>query len=238
MNVGIGKIEISPEIGTDLAGYFEPRKSTGIHDPLFARALILEKNGVKATLIACDLIAINREIIEKAKKLIKEQTEINPANIIIHATHTHTGPATAKVFGSDNEKSRIYLSVLPEKIAQAVVLANKSLFSATIEYGKGEEKRISFNRRYLMKDGTVRTNPGFGTDWYAGKKGGKPDIVRPTGPIDPEVGVLRFKDEKKETKALLVNFACHCDTVGGDLISADYPFVMRKIVQEKLGDKP
>ncbi len=172
MKIGIGKIKISPEIGTDLAGYFEPRKSIGIHDPLFAHALILKKNGVKAVIIACDLIGINREIIEKAKKLVGEQTEINPANIIVHATHTHTGPATAKVFGIDNEKSGAYLSTLPGKIAQAVLLANKNLFSATIEYGKGEENRIAFNRRYLMKDGTVRTNPGFGTDWYAGKKRG------------------------------------------------------------------
>ena len=237
MKVGIGKIDITPETGTNLAGYFEPRKSTGIHDPLFARTLVLEKDKVKSALISCDLIGINREIIEKAKKLVGEQTEINPANIIIHTTHIHTGPATAKVFGTDNEKGRTYLSALPEKIAQVALLANKNLFSATIEYGGGEENRISFNRRYLMKDGTVRTNPGFGTDWYAGKKEGKSGIVRPTGPIDPEVEVLKFKDEREDVKALLVNFACHCDTVGENLISADYPSVIRKTVQQKLGDK-
>ena len=235
VKIGTGRVDITPEIGTDLAGQFEPRKSISIHDPLFARALILEKNGVKATIIACDLVGINRETIEKAKKLIKEQTEINPANIIIHTTHTHTGPAIAKVSGTDNEKNRAYLSALPKKIAASVVLANKNLFSATIEYGKGEENRISFNRRYLMKDGTVRTNPGFGTDWYARKKEGNSNIVKPTGPIDPGIEVLRFKDEKKETKVLLVNFTCHCDTVGGDLISADYPGVMRNLIQKRFG---
>ncbi|PIX77894.1 MAG: hypothetical protein COZ37_00295 [bacterium (Candidatus Ratteibacteria) CG_4_10_14_3_um_filter_41_18] len=235
MKIGTGKVEISPKIGTNLAGYFEPRNSKGIHDPLFARALVLGKDEVKAAIIACDLIGIDREIIKSTKELIKRKTGINPANIIIHATHVHTGPATAKVFGTDNEKTRAYLSTLPGKIAEAVVLASESLFSATIGYGRGEENRISFNRRYLMKDGTIRTNPGFGTDWYAGKKEGNPSIVRPTGPIDPAVEVLRFKNERGETKALLVNFACHCDTVGGDLISADYPAAMRNLIQEKLG---
>ncbi len=67
------------------------------------------------------------------------------------------------------------------------------------------------------------------------KKEGKPDILRSTGPIDPEIEVLRFKDEKKETKSLLVNFTCHCDTVGGNLISADYPGVMRNLIQERFG---
>ena len=79
-----------------------------------------------------------------------------------------------------------------------------------------------------MKDGTTQTNPGYKN----------PDIIEPAGPIDPEVGVISFTDKNSKLKALYVNYACHCDCVGGTEISADYPGHTTVRLQERLSDKP
>jgi hypothetical protein len=88
-----------------------------------------------------------------------------------------------------------------------------------------KEEGISFNRRFHMKDGTVSWNPA--------KQ--HPDIVKPAGPIDPDVGVVYFDSPKNEPLATYVNFALHPDTVGGVAVSADYAGVLSKRLADYRG---
>ena len=104
---------------------------------------------------------------------------VSPENVMLSCTHTHTGPATAGLLGVDKEDG--YLEFLVPRIADSVQMANHRLQEAQIGIGMGHEDRLTFNRRFWMKDGTVRTNPGYKN----------PDIVRPAAPIDPDVGVMR-----------------------------------------------
>ena len=62
-----------------------------------------------------------------------------------------------------------------------------------------------------------------------------PDIVKPAGPIDPELGVLYFETAQAKPLATYVNFALHPDTVGGAAVSADYPGVIAKLLAECKG---
>jgi hypothetical protein len=78
--------------------------------------------------------------------------------------------------------------------------------------GRGEAKGISFMRRYRMKDGTVRTNPGMGN----------PDVVCPLGVPDEQLQMVRFVRSGKREIAMM-NFQCHPDTIGGTRFSADWP---------------
>jgi hypothetical protein len=95
-----------------------------------------------------------------------------------------------------------------------------------LKAGKGEEARLAFNRRFHMKDGSVRFNPGRQN----------PDAIRPAGPIDPEVSVLLFADAAGGMPLVsLTNFAMHLDTVGGTEYSADYPYYVERKLREKLG---
>lgn len=237
LKVGLGEVNITPPIGESIPGYFEDRKSTGIHDELYAKTVLLNKGKIKVVVIFCDLIGIEQKTILKVKELIEKEVGIPKENIIIHSTHTHTGAPTVSAFGVNENED--YLKILPELLFGSVIEANNNLKEAKIGFGSGKEEDISFNRRYLMKDGTVRTNPGYGNK----------NIVKPAGPIDPEVGVIKIEDKMGKLMGILVNFACHPDTVGSDLISAehpgissnnlisaDYPGVISKIIKKIKGE--
>jgi neutral ceramidase len=110
-------------------------------------------------------------------------------------------------------------------IAKCVAEADKKLAPARASVAHGKEEGLSFNRRFQMKDGTVSWNPA--------KR--HPDIVKPAGPIDPDVGVVYFDTPKNAPVATYVNFAMHPDTVGGEGVSADYPGVLSKLLAEYRG---
>ncbi len=211
LKVGLGEANITPPVGISIPGYFEDRKSTGIHDELYAKAIILDDGKTKVVIISCDIIGIEQETILKIKESIEKELKVPKENIVIHSTHTHTGPAIVSAFGVSKDEN--YLEILPKLLLGSVIEANNNLKEAKIGLSSGTEKDISFNRRYLMKDGTVRTNPGYGNK----------DIIKPAGPIDPEVGVIKIEDKTGKLRGILVNFACHLDTVGSDLISAEHP---------------
>jgi hypothetical protein len=88
-----------------------------------------------------------------------------------------------------------------------------------------QQHGLSFNRRFHMKDGTVRFNPGVLN----------PDIVRVAGPIDPDVNVVLFRDGQKAVTAL-VSFALHLDTIGGTQYAADYPYYAERTLRETFGE--
>lgn len=235
LKVGLSEVDLTPPVGTSLVGYFEDRKSTGIHDRLVAQTILLESKSTRVAMMTTDLIALLPETVQAAKELIVNSVPVPPENVFIHTTHTHTGPATVSAFGV--EKDEEYLGYLPKLLAGSAREAFHNLQPASVGFGCGSEGDVSFNRRYLMKDGTVRTNPGVGDKWDAAQGKGNPDIVRPTGPIDPEVGVMRIDSESGEPLALLINYACHDDTVGGELMSADYPGVIRDVVRRVCGPR-
>ena len=216
MKAGTGKTDITPPLGTPMAGYFYERLATNVHDPLYAKALVLENGEQKMVLVTVDNVAISSECTANARAKIREEFNIPLANIIISATHSHTSPVL----------STVYKEMLSVKIYDAVKIAMQNLQPAVIKSGAGKEETVSFHRRYLMKDGTVKFNPGPLN----------PDIVRPMGPIDPEVGILYLETFSGKPIAVLVNFAIHLDTVGGTEFSADFPHFLGKVLQKVLGD--
>jgi hypothetical protein len=228
LQVGAAAVVITPPEGTPLAGYYSIRGSKTVIDDIYAKAIVLENDGTKAVLVVCDLISLPRHSVRDARRLIEKHTGIPGAHVMISATHTHTGPVIARessideLTGATTDLGKRYTESLPEKIAQSVVEANKKLAPARAAAGLGKEEGISFNRRFVMKDGTVSWNPA--------KQ--HPDIVRPAGPIDPDVGVIYFEDVKTKPLATYVNFALHPDTVGGDGVSADYPGVISRLLGE------
>jgi neutral ceramidase len=225
LRVGRTAIKITPPAGAPLAGYYSHRYADGVHDDLWAKAIVLERNGVRAALVACDLVSIDRETVGAARKLIEKDAAIRPEFVMISATHTHTGPQLHPRFQANLDPAalriaRQYSATLPAKIAEAVRLANAALAPARASAAVGHEESISFYRRFLMKDGTVRFNPGKLN----------PDIVQPMGLIDPDAAVVALDAPDGSRLATYVNFALHLDTVGGPQYSADYPFTLAKLL--------
>ncbi|MCC6857179.1 MAG: hypothetical protein IT158_01390, partial [Bryobacterales bacterium] len=195
---------------------------------LWAKAIVLEKDGATAALVVCDVSGLPRAVVEQARQLIARESGIEASHVMISATHSHTGPVIlsgGSRYNLEGEMLRIateYMAALPGRIAESVRLANAALKPARVSAGLGAEPSLTFNRRFHMKDGTVGWNPGKLN----------PNIVRPAGPIDPQVPVVYFEQPDGSPLAAYVNYALHLDTVGGLQYSADYPYTLGKVLHE------
>ena len=218
--LGAAQRKITPPLGTHMAGYYHVRPAAAVHDDLFARALVIDDGKTAIALVTCDLVSIREESVVSAREQIAQATAIPGANVLVCCTHTHTGPITrgdrsSATFGSMSES---YMAALEAQIAAAVTEAWETRASGALRIGKAQETRIAFNRRFHMRDGSVKTNPGKNN----------PDVVEPVGPIDPDVYVLLAESDQGDPIGVLVNYSLHADTTGGDHISADYSGWMEK----------
>lgn len=225
LRVGRAHVKITPPVGVPMAGYYSIRLSEGTQDDLYAKAIALEIGGQRAVLIACDLIGSDPSFATPARALVAKTTGLPVERIMLSATHSHTGPLfnprmLVAAPGPARELAETYIEDLPAKIAEAARLAINDLQPARASDAIGNESKVSFNRRFLMKDGTVKFNPGKLN----------PSIVRSVGPIDPDLPVVYFDTPTGSPLATYVNFALHLDTVGGAHYSADYPYTLAKIL--------
>ncbi len=232
LRVGAAQVDITPPAGAPMAGYYVPRVAEGTHDPLFVKAIVFEKGGVRVALAACDLVLLPRNLAQEARQFIQKQTGIPADHVMISATHDHTGPViltTPSRYNLQGKMLRItrdYTNALPVRIAQAVEEAASHLQPAVIRSGIGRETSLAFNRRYYMKDGTVGWNPGKLN----------PNIWRPAGPTDPSLPVLYIETPDGKPIASYVNFAMHQDTTGGLRFSEDFSYALGKILTMAKGD--
>jgi len=239
LKVGTAAVDITPPVGMRMSGYFNERLSTGVRDPLWAKAIVFQQGETKGAIVICDLIGIEGKLGSQARESISAKTGIPVENIAVCATHSHTGPlyagslrnhlhdvAVAK-HGKDPAEEFNFPAHVLAKVTEAAQAAQAAARPVDLKAGIGDERRISFNRRFHMKDGSVRFNPG--------RK--NPDIIQPAGPIAPEVGVLLFSESgTQKPLATLTNFALHLDTLGGTEYSADYPYYLEKHLKQKFGD--
>ncbi len=221
LKAGFGRVNVNPPMGIPISGYFKPRFAEGILDDLEINVLALECAGTKTLLINVDNCGIEQVLCGEYRKAVSDKTGVPMENIIIAETHTHTGPEIER--DSENELIRDYVKFLGVRMVDAAVFALSDLKDAKMGYGMGTAPNVAFVRRYVMKDGSVKTNPGVNN----------PDIVRPIGDTDESVNVLRFDREGAET-LIFVNFANHPDVVGGSMISADWPGLLRATVEKTL----
>lgn len=221
LKAGFSRVNINPPMGISIRGYYKPRYAEAVLDDLEVNALALECGDVKTLLISVDHCGIEQVLSSEFRKGASEASGVPMENIIISATHTHTGPALE--INSEDELTKAYTAFVASRIKDAAQFAVADLKEAKMGYGKGVAHNVAFVRRYVMKDGSIKTNPGVNN----------PDIVRPVGDIDDSVNVVRFDREGADT-LVLVNFANHPDVVGGCKISADWPGLLRTDVEKIL----
>ena len=221
INVGYSKISVTPPLGINIPGYFVERKAETILDELYASAVAFECAGKRSVVIALDHIGIERSTYVVLRDYICEKNFIAEDELFLSCSHTHTGPSVDVKLTEEIEQK--YLLSLKEKLSEVVRLSLLDLKPAKIGYGIGTANRISFVRRFRMKDGSVRTNPGVNN----------PDILEPIGTVDERVNVIRIDREDAET-VVIVNFGVHPDVIGGNNISADYPGFVRNTVERAL----
>jgi neutral ceramidase len=226
--LGVAQIDITPPVGAPLAGYYYKRDATGVHDPLHAKAMVLEQGGVKIAMAALDLVSLPRDVVESARAMVQQRIGLAPDHVMISATHAHTtpviltNPSRYNLEGKDKQIAQEYTDSLGGKIADAIVQANAKLEPVTMKVAVGKDTTLSFNRRFFMKDGTIGWNPGKLN----------PKIALPAGPVDPGVPVLYFESpDGNKPIAAYVNFGLHQDTTGGLEISADFSYTLGEVLK-------
>ena len=218
---GFARVDITPPLGIPVVGYFEERFARKVLDPLEANALAVSDGENTAVLIAADLLGIEGTAFSSAlRSRIASSAGILENAVFLHCTHTHTGPGAGvadegrcHLFDGTDE----YNERLAESLGNVAKMAIADMSAASMAYARAEAKRISFVRRYRMKDGSIRTNPGVNN----------PDIDSPLGSPDETVQMIRIRREGKGDIAVL-NFATHPDVVGGEVISGDWPAFARR----------
>jgi len=210
LKAGFNKVCISPPIGVPLAGFAaRPEVSTGIHDDLFARALVLETPEAAVAFVSVDLLALPGEFVARVRHSIQQNTGINPGSVMIASTHTHAGPVTIKTFfNPDGSVDSQYMDMLAKGIVSAVSNAWQERAPAKVGVGVGHVAGVGVNRR-------------------------SPDQK----PVDDQIGIIRVTDPAENTHAVLLNYACHPTVLGPDnlLVTGDFPAFAVQAVEHELG---
>jgi neutral ceramidase len=207
LSAGFSKVSISPPIGAPLAG-FAARQGVceGIHDDLYARALVIESNGKTVAFVSLDVLALSSEFVNRVRTEIQQRTGIQKNAIMIASTHTHAGPVTIKTFfNPEGTLDGDYMNSLAKAIEDSVAQAFEKRFPARVGVGSGYVSGIGVNRRTPDKK-----------------------------PVDEEIGIIKIEDESGKIRAVLLNYACHPTVLGSNnlLATGDFPyFAVERIEQ-------
>jgi len=210
LRAGVGRSDLTPPVGVELCGYgpFLSRRSTGAHDPLSCRALVLDAGQGMVVLIANELIGITADVATQVRYELRQRFGIAEDRVMITCSHTHSGPNTIHLIGW-GEPDPDYVRELPEQIVAAVEQAVDSQQPARLGTGCGLLENVARNR--VQSDGT--------------------------GLIDPELTVIRVDSQNGQPLAVVVHFTAHPVTLGpaNTLISGDYAGAACTLLEQDLG---
>lgn len=200
LQVGASSVSINPDIGMFIAGDKPNRQFTGIHDSLFAKAVVLRKGKEMLALVTIDCIGLlypdTQKIREKTCEMIND-TLLTPERIIVASNHIHSGPDVVGIWGPSQMESGVD-SVYMQRMIEASALQVKKAFD-------------------MMEPARIFSASGeFGEEWVS-------NICEPEE-IDRELGTIQFLDTSGKNIATITNFACHptfYDAVQNK-VSADY----------------
>lgn len=220
---GAATANITPALGCAIAGNMTYTPASEIHDELHVRSLVLDNGKARVAFAIVDSCMVPGDIIRRARQLIQRHTGIPPQNVLVAATHTHSAPAATHLFQSQPDPA--YVEWLVIRISDCVRRAVNHLEPARLGWGVGREERFVFTRRFYLKPGTMPPDPfGRTTDRVKMNPGrDNPNIVKPEGPADPDVGVLAVESVDGRPICVLGNYALHyVGGTGPGHVSADY----------------
>lgn len=230
LNAGSATVDITPPVGSPMACFpvvrgEEPRRAEGVHQRLLASALVLSDANTPICLCSCDVSMIHLVDVRTIREKVgKEVPELAGPNLVIAATHTHSGPENTYLFGSNPGDEEI--RELNGKIAEAVVRAARSLQPCRLSVAAGS-LHTSHNRRVENDAGrsemVMERSPG-----------------RTKGPVDPTLLALRCQALDNRPIGIVFNWTAHALTLGpgNRLFSPDYPGVARQRIQREYSDAP
>ncbi len=167
-----------------------------------AMALVVEA-GERVCIVVTDTLRNPDDVLAAAARRIEEQTRIPGSHLLICATHTHHAPCTGNPFTGARDEA--FCRELERAIVQAAVDASNPIDQAAgpeadaeLLFAESQEATVGMNSRYLLADGTIAWHA---YDWR--------DVVRPTGPYDPDLPVLAFRRLNGELAGVAFNHSVH-----------------------------
>lgn len=230
---GFYEKDITPPLGCNIPGYAARRVADGVTTLLYAKAIAVETDGKCVIIISVDAIRTPPMVHDIAVKRIEAAVGVSSDCVLISATHTHTGgpvasrknPYPSPYFTPD----WAYIEWLGKMVGDCGILAYQRLAPMMAKIAKGEVHGLAFNRNYVMKDGSIRTNPG----------GRNESVLRPLGEMDPDLPVIFFYNEKGEPAGALINFTTHHDStcIGSNdtFYCSDYSGVLARNLKTAYG---
>ena len=197
----------------------------GVHDDLWAKAVVIDDGERTVALVACDMIGFPpAPFAALVREQIATHTSIQAEHVMLSASHTHSSHASIDLSTLDLDWP--WVQELMHSLAGAAIAAWQRRQPAVIKVSSGEIHGISENRRVIRGDGKVYRN------WD--RTAASEEVRR--GPIDPEVGVLLAQRPDGSPLAVLYNFTAHpiC-AMSQSLVSADYPGFATAAVEAALG---
>jgi hypothetical protein len=239
LRAGAAAVDVTPQkFPLNMPGGFSENLAEKAHDPLHARALVFDNGKTTIALVLVDNLGVARETADDARLLASRRCPILPENMLISATHTHTGPPSNAVDGRETEVA--YRQVLVKGIAEAIVRAHAALRPAAVGSAAHPLPDEVFNRRWFLKPGHMPLNPFGGKDLVKMNPGTGPDVLsHPAGPTDPDVTVLSVQEAaSRKPLAVYANYSLHY--VGGiprGMVSADYFGEFARLMPSRVGAK-
>lgn len=224
LRAGVARVDITPSQPCMLSGYASRTNlSTGVHDPLSARAVAFEHGGHRVVLVSSDIIGFYGDMAEHMRARITAACGLRPDELVLTAIHTHAAPTLTLEEGKLHPNNLEYTKVLRERLIAACQAAITNLRPARIRFGSGASP-VGVNRRepYLDKAGNTQIRLGR----------------NPAIPIDTEVQVLEIREVAGDrmTSALFA-YATHSTSLGAKnlVVSGDVHGLAEQFVERHLG---
>jgi hypothetical protein len=212
LKAGFAEVDITPPLGTQKMGWKKVIIADHVIDPLYAHAAVLSNGDATVAFVQLDTISVRWTVTQEIRRRCSESYGLDGAGIMVCGTHNHAGPA---VSGSgDATRDDSYVESMIGNAVEAVGRAQENMCDAQIGMGSCYEFDVGYNRRVVLRDGTVSTHANFDG----------PNGLYIEGPIDPEVAVIAARTPDGSLLGAIVNFACHPTHHGGSTgLSAGYP---------------
>lgn len=243
LHVGSSRMDITPGKDVILGGATISGKIyvDYIKDPLYVKTVVIAGGGRKLCMIALDLLMIIRRYVEEIRDELARRWGFDRDAIMLHATQNHKAPSLGHFKISEDYTAipeefdwlrggdERYHAFAVSRIIASVEQAIAAMEPVKIGVSSGVEGKLAFNRRMIMKDGSIAM-PGAE---------GPADLLSRCleGPMDPELGVVGFQAQSGRLAALLLNYTCHpVHQLGEFFISADWPGAWSDCMQKNYGD--
>ena len=215
--LGVSREDITPKIGTCLYGYRPNLHSESFRDRLHVTTFYLKQDDTQSLMISATVCSVQTNLVNRLREEISGLFSIPRENILLSATHTHTGPNLTGDIGWGEVDMEYYEGVFLPAVLKSVENALKNPISVTCGFATGLCK-AGVNRRELTTENLVALGQN------------------PWGVYNPEMTVISFRDESGKPIANMIHYGCH-GTVSGQAtaISRDWSGVMTDTLEEETG---